>query len=129
MFSDRFLAAILSFTPAQKNTHERQEPTSSNCIYLFYFFFLGFYGSFEGIFAYPFENSRNVIYPGKIQSVSLSISGYSGSRTKDIKMKQFNLTNWTDQDERAGSRQYQKGALACSYFLNALLLIEIPCVI
>lgn len=87
-------------------------------------FSLGFYGSFEGIFAYPFENSRNVIYPGKIQSVPLSISEYSGSRTKDIKMKQFNLTNCTDQDEKAGSGQYQKGALACSYFLNPLLLIE-----
>lgn len=105
MFSDRFLPAILSFTSAQKITHERQEPTSSNCIYLFYFFSLGFYGSFEGIFAYPFENSRNVIYPDKIQYVSLSISGYSGSRRKDIKMKQINLTNCTDQDEKAASGQ------------------------
>lgn len=67
MFSDRFLPAILSFLPAQKITQERQEPTSPNCIYLFYFFSLGFYGSFEGTFAYPFENSQNVIYPDKFQ--------------------------------------------------------------
>lgn len=59
----------------------------------------------------------------------MSISGYSGSRTKDIKMKQFNLTNWTDQDERAEREQYRKGAMACYYFQNPLLLIEMPRVI